>query len=122
MKNNILIASLFLLTCIFSCDSSKGIDGFDDEAWRSDINGCKGVRNTQVDVLKKEKESLKTWNSKEIDKFLGNPDSKDLDKRQRMYYRYDILGSDKCDPQDKITYLQIRFNSINRADELIIFE
>ena len=91
--------------------------------WQSDKNGCNGDRLEYLEDLRIKKEEFKKMGSEEIDRILGAPDSKDLDKRNRLYYRFDMSGSDKCDStiQKKI-YLQIRFNAINRADELIIFE
>ncbi len=124
MKRSIpKLLSLLLILALSNCSNTGDLPGFDAVSWRSDSNGCIGKRNELLDEIKERKEEMKEWKSEEIDAFLGNPDSKDLDKRNRLYYRYDISGSEKCENStgEKV-YLQIRFNAINRADELIVFE
>ena len=120
MLRNLLLLSI--LTTALACSNEKQLDGFDSNAWRSDPNGCQGTRIEMLAQLKERKEEMKSWNSEDVDKVLGTPDSKDLDKRNRLYYQYDILGSEKCNTDTTKVYLQIRFNAINRADELIVFE
>ena len=80
------------------------------------------MRMGMLEELKAQKDEILEWSSEAVDKKLGKPDAKDLDKRTRLYYIYNIKGGVGCDQDSSRIYLQIRFNSINRADEITLFE
>ena len=118
MARNWLILSVFF---IVAC-SSERVD-FNTEAWALDTYGCNGVRITMLDQVKSIKDDLKGRSSESIDDLFGKPDLTDLDKRHKLYYYYYLSGGEKCETSNgEKVYLQIRFNAINRADELIIFQ
>lgn len=121
MVKKLLLFSVLIIVST-ACSNQKELEGFDISAWQADPNGCQGKRISLLTSLKERKEEMISWNSEDIDRVLGTPDSKDLDKRNRLYYQYDLKGSDKCEGDSSRVYLQIRFNAINRADELIVFE
>ena len=122
MPRNLLLFSLLLI--LSYCSPKKEIPGFDKTKWHEDADGCNGNRLAQLDLLRNEKSTLKGWSSESIGELLGTPDTRDLDKRHKLYYTYYLSGSSDCiseSAKPKI-YLQIRFNAINKADELTIFE
>jgi len=119
-------ACLIILVAFFSmnCSTEKeGIQGFDQHSWMQDHNGCQGKRIGQLALVKASKNELKGFSAESIDRLFGKPDTRDLDKRHKLYYTYNIAGASECamDSSQRI-YLQIRFNAMNKADELIIFQ
>ena len=107
---------------LLACSESKNIDGLDTAKWKADPGGCNGDRLEMLAFIKAGKEEFRESGSNEIDGWLGKPDAKDLDKRKRRYYKYYLMGSEECPSDSGKIYLQIRFNALDRADEIIIYE
>lgn len=116
-----LIALLFF----FSCGKSvPELDGFDQNGWKNDRNGCKGVRSEMKDFLRKEKNQLLALDEVEIVSLLGRPDRNELFKRNQKFFQYFIEPGPDCNPEIKQvvspTRLTIRFNAMGLAKEIAV--
>ena len=117
---NLLIA--FALLSIFSCSQKKDIKGFNEDAWKSDKNGCEGIRAKMQPQLEAVKNELKALKSDEIISVLGKPNMTKLSTRNQKYFMYNISPSDVCKNYDsnKNINLSIRFNAMGLSYEVII--
>ena len=107
--------SLFLL--VTACGNSTKIEGFDSQAWQSDVAGCDGVRRIILEQVDLETELIGLSES-EILRILGKPDRNQLYKRNQKFYTYD-LGP--CE-ESASPYFQIRFSATNVAREAMVYE
>ena len=111
--------SLFLI----GCQSAPDIDHFDAEAFRSDPNGCSGIRAAMKDTIFAADAQFKTLTQEEIYATLGKPDRQELAPRSQKYYVYYIEAAPGCQPEKDSTAsppltLYIRFSAMNRASEV----
>jgi hypothetical protein len=121
INTNLISVFILLLTIFISClNENKPLLTFDVDGWKNDKWGCSGNRLKLANELKKAKEELKGLNQREIANLLGQPDQRELYKRNQVFYTYFMAGSDKCSntSQAKKTFI-VRFNSLNQANEFI---
>lgn len=114
--------SLFVVfTLLLSCQTVVDIEHFDEEAFRSDPNGCLGIRASMKDTLFAADTHFKSLTQEEIYATLGKPDRQELASRSQKYYVYYIDPAPNCagsDDQSSPLTLYIRFSATNRASEV----
>jgi hypothetical protein len=116
-----ITASMLLIFVLTSCDKSQ-VNGFDSQAWKSDKDGCNGVRVNQIEFIDNNKEAFQNLHPREITKILGQADRQELFERSQRVFKYYYQPSDKCEEGNKQAgFLQVRFNALNRSNEIIIF-
>jgi len=119
-----LLAALALAWALAAC-SSNAIDvtNFDQQAWRSDTNGCSGQRITMVGNLIQQQNALLRHTQNDIEAYLGKPDEHELYEKSRKYFYYYLEPNEKCNTdstQQTPTRLSIRFNAMGFANEILI--
>lgn len=125
MKIKNLVYSLFVFMLLSSCQKEVKIEGFDNEAWKKDQNGCSGIRNEKVDFLKQKKEQLLGLREQQVVQLLGRPDRKELYKRgQKMFIYFTDNGNPKCDSTHvgESALLRVRFSAIELSNEVTFEE
>ena len=112
----------FIVIITFSCSKKIDIEGFNEEAWQHDKNGCEGIRENMTTTLSDIKSQLLTLDTDAIISILGRPNKAILSTRNQKKFVYTISPSEKCDnySSEKSTQLYIRFNAVGRAYEIII--
>lgn len=117
-----LIIPTLLLATFYSCTKSADLGDFDIEKWKSDPNGCNGVRVEMIEDLLKLKPNLLGLYQKKIIKALGQPESEELYERSQTYYFYYIDPSGKCNNEgiEDPRVLSIRFTALGIANEVNI--
>ena len=105
-----------------SCTKKAELGDFDTEKWKSDPNGCQGVRAEMIDDLLEVKPNLLGLYQKSIIKALGQPESEELYERSQTYYFYSIDPSEKCNTnlEEEPRILSIRFTALGIANEVNI--
>lgn len=120
MKN--LLILIFIALVATSCTKKLELGSFDSEQWKSDPNGCKGLRTEMIDDLLEVKGNLLGLYQKSVIKALGQPESEELYERSQTYYFYSIDPSEACgaeaDSDPRI--LSIRFTALGIANEVDI--
>jgi len=112
---------IFYLSFLISCSSPVDIDNFDKDKWSGDEYGCRGVRKHMVDNLLEQKNELEGLTQTEILAVLGKPDRHELYKRNQKFFIYNLSPGEKCDEgSSKPSVLQIRFNALGNANEIIV--
>lgn len=92
--------TLLLLTLILlaGCNSKPDLPGFDEEAWKEDINGCKGTRSKQVSLLLKNQALFSGKSDRKLMKLLGKPDKTAFYKRNIRNLIYFTEPGAQCNP------------------------
>lgn len=118
-KTALLYMSLLGLFVLNSCNNSK-FENFDNQAWKSDKNGCKGLRKTLVQEVLKRKKEIYGFTELEVIKNFGKPDINDLLRRQQKIYHYHLNHSEACSNDSAILTLKMKFNAIDKVNEIIV--
>jgi hypothetical protein len=113
---------LFLLLLLSSCGKSPPeLKGIDLVRWKSDQNGCAGVRMQMTAALRSAKKDMLGLNEMEIVSLLGKPDQEELYKRNQKFYRYFIGSGPACAaPYEHPMKLIVRFNAVGLAKEISV--
>ncbi|WP_211325310.1 hypothetical protein [Larkinella arboricola] len=116
---------MLLAPCAFvigSCSAPPDQLGpLDLVKWRSDRNGCQGVRMGLVNDFKAVRQDLKAKSANEIGKILGRPDSELLDDRNQKFYIYFLESGPQCqDPKLKTQSrsVALRISAIGYVTEI----
>ncbi len=118
MNQSLLL--LFFSLLLISCQSAVDIEDFDEAAFRSDPNGCTGVRADMKETLFVADKYLKGLTQEEIWATLGKPDRQELATRSQKYYVYYVDPAPACmgDSTSLPLTLFVRFSAMNRASEV----
>lgn len=113
--------SVFFAFLSIGCQTAIDIDGFDEEAFQSDPNGCLEIRAAMKDTLFVADTHFKGLTQEEIYATLGKPDRQELASRSQKYFVYYIDPAPNCKgdsaaPQPLTLY--VRFSATNRASEV----
>jgi hypothetical protein len=104
------------------CGRSLGsLPGFDATAWRQDVRGCQGTRQTQLPALERNREQLYGAHVDAVAELLGRPDEEELQEQtQRVYYYY-VAPGPQCQGQKAAPArrLSIRFGSLGTVTEVL---
>ncbi len=116
---------MLLFLVFFSCQNADiDLEGFDATLWQSDQNGCEGKRIGQVAVFEQRiKPQIDKMSEKDIVKILGKPDRQELMTRGQKIYYYALEAGKLCQKkQSRIKVVQVRFDALNRINEVTITE
>jgi hypothetical protein len=113
----------FLLS-LAACTTPNPPAYLNTEEWRSDDNGCTGLRAETMFSHPELLDELKGKSEDAILDWLGQPDKNELYRRSQKFYIYALDPSTECEIYDstKTRYLHIRFSATNRAQEVMIYE
>ena len=115
---NCILLSLLVASCGKPLPELNNIDLV---RWKSDPNGCAGVRIQMTTSLESEKKKMLGLNEMEIVDLLGKPDKQELYKRNQKFYRYYLQPGPACTAADtNAKKLIIRFNAVGLAKEISI--
>ena len=111
------VLSLLLL---FSCGKSlPHFEGIDENAFKSDKNGCTMKRYAMRESLENQKSLLVGVSEMDIMKLLGRPDRNELYERNEKFYYYFLLPSPSCQERRSDSLkLVVRFNALGIAREV----
>ena len=112
-----------LTIVLLGCQTFVDVDGFDEEAFQSDPNGCLGIRAAMKDTLFAVDTQFKTLTQEEIYATLGKPDRQELASRSQKYFVYYVDPAPNCEGVDSTAVappltLYVRFSAMNRASEI----
>ncbi|MGB3180368.1 MAG: hypothetical protein WBB45_03195 [Cyclobacteriaceae bacterium] len=117
------LRSFIIITALISLASctSPDLEGFDEQAWKSDPGGCKGVRKEIASTVNDIKEELKGMGQKKIKSVLGSPEQHELSRRNKKYFIYYVEPGPSCENTSDSSprTLWIGFDALGRANEII---
>ncbi|MBD8490707.1 hypothetical protein IFO69_18285 [Echinicola sp. CAU 1574] len=122
-----LLLSLFFIVMIFTlgiaCTSKLDVGNINLENWKSDRDGCKGLRLKDLEEIKKIKNAFLEATNQELIVTFGRPDRVLLLDKSQSFFYYFLEPSDKCAGQDtekEPLKVLFRMNAINKVSEVTI--
>ncbi len=114
--------SLFLFVpLLYACGLPADLDGFDDQVWKNDQNGCGGNRIPMKEVFISQKEKIKGLDEPQILRLLGKPDKQELYIRSQKFFVYYIEPGEPCQTDDTTPLtLTVRFNALGYTNEVFL--
>ena len=115
------IPYFLLIFLISGCNAEKQVS-FDNDSWKTDINGCMKIRiGIYKEIIESQNEILGLTN-KEIIRILGNPERNELYRRNQKFFIYQISPGSKCEINNdtETLFLFIRFNAVGLSQEVFV--
>lgn len=105
----------FILILLQACSTKIDLGKFNNENWKNDPNGCKGLRIKEVASLQEIRDNLIGLGEPELQQILGKPDRKALHERMNHVTTYYIDKGPKCDdPTVQGNALILEYNGLNQ--------
>jgi hypothetical protein len=125
-RHYLLAVFLILLLLHGSCGEKRKerkLEKFDSIAWKTDRDGCNGIRVSMKDNLLKSKYTMRGLTTREVLDLMGHPDAEELADRNQKYYIYFIEPGPACTGfGGKATALYVRFSAVGIANEFTFRE
>ncbi len=118
MKPTKLLFTFVVWISICACDKKINLGEFDKNGWKSDFNGCKGIRELQlkhIDLIKKEFTGMRETQLHEI---LGKPNKQELKERNCKTYYYYVSPGAQCTGSENpkgVSSLIVELDALNRV-------
>lgn len=113
---------LVIILFFYSCQPANPWKGFDSQSWKTDNKGCDGARLKQYEWVLINKNELMGKSSTDVKAIFGKPNENELYTRSQRFFHYDILNGQVCDNGDDFWRLSIRFDALNRVNEISLWK
>jgi hypothetical protein len=125
LKHLIFILPIIFLIFLNSCKERFSIQGFNEQAWKSDFLACNSDRSVLIKIIQQEKNQILGLSENNILQLFGKPDFQELIERNQKYYYYYYQPGQQCEGRplgSKDHTLQLRFTALGYANEIVINE
>lgn len=110
-----------LLFALFAlCQQKRSLQELDPIKWKTFNTECTTYRMLIVDYILQNKDILLGANQNEIEKWLGTATEHELYERNQKFFHYRLTPNDSCGSFMQKKYLSIRFNAMNKANNVYI--
>ncbi|EAZ82752.2 hypothetical protein ALPR1_11065 [Algoriphagus machipongonensis] len=112
-----------MLMAAISCGGKLDAGNINLENWKSDRNGCKGLRIQDKAELEKIKNNFLGAYNQSIIKTFGRPDRVELVDKSQSFYFYFLEPSENCDgvkPEKEPLRVLFRLNAVSKISEVTI--
>jgi hypothetical protein len=128
MFKHLLSKQIFLLLpflLLFSCSPKMEVGNVNLDNWKSDRNGCKGLRIQDLEEFRRVKNSILGKDNQTLIKTFGRPDKVELIDRSQSFFFYFLEPGPLCDPVHQTDSTQplkvlIRLNAVSKVSEVTI--
>jgi|SRR5690554_6058801 len=118
-----VVALCLLVSTFLACSSKLEVGSIDLDNWKTDRNGCNGLRLLDLEELQRLKNSFLSANNQELIKTFGRPDRVLLVDKSQSFFIYFLDPSDACgedvSANDPLK-LMFRLNAVSRVSEVNI--
>jgi hypothetical protein len=112
---------ILLILILIGCGKSlPTLDGINLTDWKTDKNGCQGIRLTMAGNMIAQKEKLLALSETQIINLLGKPDENELYKRNEKFYRYYFSNGPECSADGRSQSMNLRFNAVGMMKEVVV--
>lgn len=112
---------LLLIVALAGCQKqAPKIEGFDQAAWISDVNGCKGERSKNVEALLASKEALVGLPDSPLLELLGNPDIAEFYARGKKTLIYYLEPGKECGKAGRVNAFMVEMDGLSRAQRIFV--
>ncbi len=119
-KINFLIAFVFVLT-LYSCSGPLDAGNVNLENWKSDRDGCKGLRMQELEAFQAVKNTFLGADNQALIKTFGRPDRVELVDKSQSFFFYFIEPSGDCEGveiEKEPLRVLFRMNAISKVSEV----
>ncbi len=116
-------ALLLLLLSTLSCSGKLETGSINIENWKSDRDGCKGLRMQDLEEFKQIKNSFLSADNQAIIKTFGRPDRVELVDKSQSFFFYFLEPSGDCEgveTEKEPLKVLFRMNAISKVSEVTI--
>lgn len=106
-----------------SCSGAVDVGEVNLENWKSDRNGCKGLRMNELETFRAVKNNFLGADNQALIKTLGRPDRVELMDKSQSFFFYFFEPSGDCDgvkSEKEPLRVLFRMNAISRISEVTI--
>lgn len=118
-----LIPALFLLIAGYSCSDPLDAGKVNLENWKSDRDGCKGLRMRELEEFQAVKNTFLGADNQALIKTFGRPDRVELVDKSQSFFFYFIEPSGDCEgveTEKEPLRVLFRMNAISKVSEVTI--
>lgn len=120
-----LTSLLFLGLSIIVVSCSGPVDAGDVnlDNWKSDRDGCKGLRLQELEAFRAAKDNFLGADNQALIKTFGRPDRVELVDKSQSFFFYFVEPSDDCEgvkSEKEPLRVLFRMNAISRVSEVTI--
>jgi len=115
--------SLAAIGWMTSCSGPVSVGEVNLDNWKSDRDGCKGLRMNELEAFKAAKNNFLGADNQALIKTLGRPDRVELVDKSQSFFFYFIEPSGDCEGvESKKEPLRVlfRMNAISKVSEVTI--
>ena len=109
---------------VASCAQQVPLEGLDVASFAADGKACNGYRASLQGKVAQATQPLIGHDEKDVVKTLGSPDITELAGRSQKFFKYYLTPAPTCkgnaSPAGQPDVLLVRFNSLNRVNEISI--
>ena len=119
-KINFLIAFVFVLA-LYSCSGPLDAGNVNLDNWKSDRDGCKGLRMQELEAFQAVKNTFLGADNQALIKTFGRPDRVELVDKSQSFFFYFIEPSGDCESVEKEKEplkVLFRMNAISKVSEV----
>ena len=117
------IVLLFVVLQMVSCSRKVELENVNLENWKSDRNGCLGLRLDDLEEFREIKNELLGKDNQALIKTFGRPDKVELADRSQSFFIYFLEAGPDCtntDKKEEPLKAIFRLNAISRVSEVTI--
>ncbi|OOG73733.1 hypothetical protein [Algoriphagus sp. A40] len=115
--------SFFALGLIVSCSGPVDAGKVNLENWKSDRDGCKGLRMQEIEEFKAIKNNFLGADNQALIKTFGRPDRVDLIDKSQSFFFYFLEPSGDCpgvESEKEPLRVLFRMNAVSKVSEVTI--
>jgi hypothetical protein len=113
--------AILLSLTVFSCSSPLDAGNVNLENWKSDRDGCKGLRMQELEAFQAVKNTFLGADNQALIKTFGRPDRVELVDKSQSFFFYFIEPSGDCEgveTEKEPLRVLFRMNAISKVSEV----
>jgi hypothetical protein len=114
---------LGLSVIVVSCSGPVDAGDVNLDNWKSDRDGCKGLRLQELEAFRAAKDNFLGADNQALIKTFGRPDRVELVDKSQSFFFYFVEPSDDCEgvkSEKEPLRVLFRMNAISRVSEVTI--
>lgn len=123
MQKLATLLTLTLLLIGFSCSGPLDAGKVNLENWKSDRDGCKGLRMQELEAFQEIKNSFLGADNQSLIKTFGRPDRVELVDKSQSFFFYFLEPSGDCvgiESEKEPLRVLFRMNAISKVSEVTV--